>query len=136
MCVFCKIVSNEIPSYKIYEDELFLAFLDISQTTKGHTLVIPKQHYEDFLDLEDAFAGKLYSLTSKLTKHICKQLKVKDVNVLTNTGSKAGQTVMHCHIHIIPRYEKDSFAISFSQNETKEKDFLDLKNELSYPDQS
>ncbi len=107
MCVFCKIVNGEIPSYKIYENETTMAFLDISQNTKGHTLVIPKKHIENIFDLDDYTAKELFSTVTKTVKLLKNKLHFEDVNILNNNGPKAGQVVNHYHIHIIPRYGND-----------------------------
>lgn len=106
-CVFCKIINNEIPSYKIYEDDDFLAFLDISQVTKGHTLVIPKKHVKDIFEIDEDLMAKTYALVNKLANEICSKLGANGVNLLNNNGAIAGQTVFHYHVHIIPRYDTD-----------------------------
>ena len=107
MCVFCKIVNGEIPSYKIYETDNVMAFLDISQNTKGHTLVIPKKHIESIFDLDDQTGRDLFEAVIKTTNILKNKLGFKDVNLLNNNGSLAGQVVNHYHIHIIPRYGND-----------------------------
>ncbi|MGI6710179.1 MAG: HIT family protein [Bacilli bacterium] len=131
MCVFCKIVKGEIPSYKVYEDENYLAFLDISQATLGHTLVIPKAHYENFLDLKNP--GKIFELTQKITTKISKTLNVSDFNILNNTGIKAGQTVNHFHLHIIPRYKENDLLLEFKKNSLTKEDFTNLLNKITAP---
>lgn len=128
MCVFCKIINDEIPSYKVYEDEKFLAFLDISQATKGHTLVIPKTHYNSMEDIDPILAGELFTLTVKLANKIAKVLKVDNYNIINNKGPLAGQTVEHFHIHIIPRYDYDDINIKFSSNNLSKEDFLNIQN--------
>lgn len=130
MCIFCKIVKNEIPSYKIYEDDMFLAFLDISQATKGHTLVIPKKHYNSMEDIDPTLAGELFTLTVKLANNIANALNITNYNILNNKGSLAGQTVEHFHLHIIPRYETDDILIEFRPNKLTDQEFLNLKNLL------
>lgn len=117
MCVFCEIVKGNIPSKKVYEDDDYLAILDISQTTKGHTLVMPKKHYENILEMPSAEAGKLMEISQCLANKIVKSLNAKGCNILNNTNEVAGQSVMHTHIHIIPRYdESDSIKIEFKEN--------------------
>ena len=107
MCVFCKIINGEIPSYKIYETDTVMAFLDISQNTKGHTLVIPKKHIESIFDLDEQTGRDLFEAVIKTTNILKNKLGFKDVNLLNNNGSLAGQVVNHYHIHIIPRYGND-----------------------------
>lgn len=110
-CLFCKIVSGEIPAAKVYEDEDVLAFLDISQVTKGHTLIIPKQHFENLYDLNSETAGNLFAVVPKIANALKTQFEPVGVNLLNNTGEKAGQTVFHIHLHLIPRYGKgDGFG--------------------------
>ena len=108
MCVFCKIASGEFSSHKIYEDEKVLAILDLSQATKGHTLVIPKKHYENIFDLDEETSKHLFNVVRKISKHYKETDKnIVGINLLNNNGPKAGQTVMHYHMHILPRYEND-----------------------------
>lgn len=110
-CIFCKIVQGEIPAAKVYEDEHVLAFMDISQVTKGHTLVIPKVHQEDIFELDEEVASHLFSVIPKIANSIKKQFKPLGLNIVNNNGEAAGQTVFHYHIHLIPRYgEGDGFG--------------------------
>ena len=106
-CIFCTIVQKDIPGKIIYEDDVCLAFLDLSQTTDGHTLVIPKKHYKNILEVNDETLTHLIVVTKKLANKIVKNLNANGVNILTNANEIAGQTVMHFHIHIIPRYNQD-----------------------------
>jgi len=117
MCVFCSIVAGDIPSKKVYEDDDILAILDISQVTKGHTLVMPKKHYENLLECPKETLDKLIEKVQDLAKQICNKLDAKGFNILVNTNEVAGQTVMHLHFHIIPRYdENDTIKIEFKEN--------------------
>ena len=110
-CIFCKIVQKDIPGKIIYEDDVCLAFLDLSQTTDGHTLVIPK----NILEVDDETLAHLIVVTKKLANKIVKNLNANGVNILTNANEIAGQTVMHFHIHIIPRYNlDDKIEINFT----------------------
>lgn len=106
-CIFCKIVSGEIPSAKVYEDEHVYAFLDISQVTKGHTLVVPKIHKETIFDLSSDMAGPLFESVKKVADALKASLSPSGLNLLNNNGETAGQTVFHYHIHLIPRYSLD-----------------------------
>ena len=117
MCIFCDIIDGNIPSKKVYEDDKFLAILDISQTTMGHTLVMPKKHYENMLEMPENEYGELMMLVHRLASKIVGNLSANGVNILINTNATAGQTVMHTHVHIIPRYdENDTIKISFTEN--------------------
>ncbi len=130
MCIFCKIVKGEIPAYKIYEDDEFLAFLDISQASVGHALVVTKKHYDNVLEMEEDVAGRLFSLSVKLAKQIKKNLNVSGVNILNNSGESAGQSVMHAHVHIIPRYENDTVTFRFTKNQLSDSELLTLAERI------
>lgn len=119
-CIFCMIANKEIPGKIVYEDDVCLAFLDLSQTTYGHTLVIPKQHVTNILEVDSTTAAHLFEVVAKLSQKITKALNAKGCNILSNAGEVAGQTVMHFHIHIIPRYDnQDGFKMHFENNEGK-----------------
>lgn len=124
MCIFCKILNKEIPSYKIYEDDDFYAMLDISQATPGHTLVLPKKHITNIFDLPEDLASKLFVVVKKISDLLKDKLGFSDLNILNNSGQIAGQTVMHLHIHIIPRYTKEEINLSPVEHEYN-KDLLE-----------
>lgn len=112
MCVFCKIINKEIPSSTVYEDKNVLAILDLSQTTYGHTLVMPKKHVETFLDLDKETLNNVFSVAQDLAIKIKNKLGASGVNILNNSYPVAGQSVMHMHVHIIPRYSnQDDFKV-------------------------
>src|SRR5690554_371986 len=111
MSVFTKIIKREIPSNIVYEDDLVIAFLDISQTTKGHTLVVPKKTYENIYELNNDIAMHLFKVVVKLSQAIKKALNPDGLNIVNNNGVTAGQSVFHYHIHIIPRYKDDDYII-------------------------
>ena len=106
MCVFCKIINGEIPSFKIYETEDLVAFLDISQATKGHTLIVPKKHFENLLALDEETLKKISVAQKEVANILSKKLGTSAFNFVNNCGSVAGQSVMHVHFHVIPRYDK------------------------------
>ena len=109
-CVFCAIAEGEIPSFKIYEDDLVLAYLDINPFTTGHTLVIPKVHSTGIADTPDEMLAALVSRVKKIAVHLKNALPCDGFNILQNNGEAAGQTVMHIHFHIVPRYGKEEIA--------------------------
>ena len=109
-CLFCKITAGELPSTKIYEDEDVLAFLDIKPVNPGHTLVIPKKHFENIHDTPDALIGKVAIAAKKIADAILK-VGAKGINIGMNNGAHAGQVVFHAHVHVMPRYGKDSFSL-------------------------
>ncbi len=123
-CLFCKIVAGDIPASKVYEDEHILAFLDISQTTPGHTLVITKKHYRNILDLDPQVAQDLFGQVPALARRLKNAVGAQGINVLNNSEEAAGQTVFHTHVHLLPRFEAgDGLEIQF---QTKEPDFEHL----------
>lgn len=112
-CIFCKIINKEIPSKIVYEDELVLAILDLSQATYGHTLVMPKKHYENIYEIDDETLAHLIKIVKKLAIKIKNKLNAKGINILNNNEIAAGQSIMHLHFHIIPRYDNDDLIINF-----------------------
>ena len=112
-CIFCKIAAGEIPSATVYEDDDFRAILDLGPAAKGHTLVIPKSHSDNLLSVEPDTAAKALKVISKTANAIKDALGCDGINVVQNNGEAAGQTVMHLHFHIIPRYKNDSVNIGW-----------------------
>lgn len=115
--IFCKIIAGEIPCHKVYEDDDVLAFLDISQVTKGHTLVVSKKHYDNFLTIPKQEMHKVMDVAQRIGQVQMKLLNAKGVNILMNCYEQAGQTVMHYHVHVIPRYQSvEGFELTFKEN--------------------
>ena len=114
--IFTKIIKREIPANIIYEDDLVIAFLDISQATLGHTLVVTKREYENIFELDDKISAHLYKVVVKLSKAINKAFNPSGLNILNNNGQVAGQTVFHYHIHIIPRYNESDVKFTLTNN--------------------
>ena len=104
-CIFCKIVKGEIPCHKVYEDEHYLAFLDIAPIDRGHAILVPKSHATDLLTLETEYLDKLGGVIAHLCGELIAKLAAVGLNVTSNIGARAGQIVMHTHFHLIPRYE-------------------------------
>ncbi len=129
MCVFCNIIEGKIPSAKIYEDDDVLAILDISQATKGHTLVMPKKHYENILQIPEDEYIKVMSKVKKIAQVILKAFDAKGLNILNNCNEVSGQTVMHFHVHIIPRYNTDDIQIKFTDH-SLQYNLEDIKNQI------
>lgn len=127
-CIFCKIINGELPSAKVYEDENVLAFLDISQVTKGHTLVVPKVHQPNVYELTPEAAKHVFSAVPKIARAIKAAYNPIGLNLLNNNGEFAGQSVFHFHVHIIPRYgENDGFGAVWKTH-TSEYTQEDLQN--------
>lgn len=116
-CIFCKIVNGEIPAAKVFENEHVMAFLDISQVTKGHTLVIPKVHKENLFELTPDIAKNLFESVPSIANALKKEYKPLGLNLVNNNGEQAGQTVFHFHMHLIPRYgQGDGFGAVWKSN--------------------
>ena len=109
--VFCKIINGEIPCHKIYEDDDVLAFLDISPVSKGHTLVLSKKHYDNFLTIPHEEMHKVMDVAQRIGQVSIKFLGADGVNILTNCYESAGQSVMHFHVHVIPRYSNEGSKV-------------------------
>jgi len=120
-CIFCKIVNQEIPSYCVYEDEKVYAFLDITQVTKGHTLLIPKQHVTDIFEYDEALAADIFARIPKVAQALEKAFpEMTGLNIINNNKEIAYQSVFHSHIHLIPRYSNaDDFSIHFGNHQTQ-----------------
>ena len=122
-CIFCKIINKQIPSSVVYEDNDVVAFLDISQATKGHTLVLPKKHYANLLEIEEEVLAKVIKVAKTIATSMQDSLGAKGFNLVNNCNEVAGQSVMHFHLHIIPRYDHEEFVIAPKENNNK----FDLK---------
>ena len=109
-CIFCKIVKGEIPCNKVYENKQILAFLDIHPTNKGHTLIIPKEHYADLTETPDNILSELSKTIKEIGPKIVDAVNANGFNVISNVKAAAGQVIFHTHVHIIPRFEGDGFS--------------------------
>lgn len=123
-CVFCKILKGEIPSEKIYENDKVYAFLDIMPVNPGHTLVIPKEHYDNIEDLPEDLMCEMSKIVKKVGQAIKKGLGSKSYNIALNNGEVAGQVVPHVHFHVIPRKTSDGLKLwpqrQYQDQEAKE----------------
>ena len=131
-CIFCKIVAGEIPASKVYEDDHFLAFLDISQVTPGHTLVIPKKHARNLLEMTPDETAALFNIVSRVTKKVESATQPQGMNIISNMEEIAGQSVFHTHVHILPRYsQEDDLKIDFIAHEPDFAPLAQLAKEIS-----
>jgi len=121
-CIFCKLANGIIPTNTIYEDESFRVILDASPATKGHALVLPKEHFANLYELEDEYASKLMIVAKKVVTEMTDILGCDGFNLIQNNGTVAGQTVFHFHLHLIPRYEGDKAGLTFNSG-TADADF-------------
>ncbi|MDQ0254221.1 histidine triad (HIT) family protein [Evansella vedderi] len=133
-CIFCKIANGDIPSAKVYEDDKVLAFLDLSQVTKGHTLVIPKKHEENIYELSEESVHAVFSAVPKISRALKAAYEPKGLNMLNNNGKDAGQSVFHYHVHLLPRYGKgDGFGAVWHDHssEYSGEDLQEIAREIS-----
>ena len=112
-CIFCKLANGVIPTNSIYEDEDFNVILDAAPATRGHALILPKEHADNLYELPDETAAKAMVLAKKLAKNMTDKLNCAGFNLVQNNGTVAGQTVFHFHLHLIPRYDDDGQAINW-----------------------
>ncbi len=126
-CIFCKIANGEIPSTTLYEDEDFRVILDLGPATRGHALLLPKEHYQDLFALDDETASKVLVTAKKVAGKIKKAMDADGFNLVQNNGEAAGQTVFHFHMHMIPRYKDDNAGILWTPGETTPEDMAEVK---------
>lgn len=130
-CIFCKIANGEIPSSTIYEDEDFRVFLDLNPATRGHALIVPKEHFADLFELDDELAKKAIILAKKLAGHMKQALGCVGFNLVQNNGEAAGQTIFHFHMHLIPRYENDKAGITWNPGTVSAQELKELADLLA-----
>ena len=118
-CIFCKIANGVIPSTTLYEDEQFRVILDLGPASRGHALILPKQHFADVCDLDEEIAAKVLPLGAKIGAAMKKSLGCSGFNLVQNNGEAAGQTVFHFHVHVIPRYEGGPVIAGWTPGEEK-----------------
>lgn len=130
-CIFCKIAAGEIPAKTIYEDGDFRVILDLGPATKGHALILPKDHAENLYELSDETASKVLVLAKKMATKMKEKLCCDGLNIVQNNGTTAGQTVMHFHMHLIPRYNGDGQKILWDPKETTQEELEAIKNQIT-----
>ncbi len=124
-CIFCQIVAGKIPSSKLYEDEHVLSFLDINPINHGHSLVIPKRHFQSIIDIDEEDIKRCFAVTKKVAMAIKDALQCEGINIIQNNFRAAGQVIDHFHIHIIPRFEGDGFLTSWPGKPYKDSSLMD-----------
>ena len=133
-CIFCKIAAGEIPSETVYEDEDFRVILDLNPASKGHALILPKDHADDIFDLSDKDKERVLFVASKVASAMKEALCCTGINLVQNNGESAGQTVKHFHLHLIPRYVGDSAMVlwkpGISEPEEQKRIAMDIKAKI------
>ena len=126
-CIFCQIIEKKIPSHILFENDITLAFLDIFPVSKGHTIVIPKNHYNNLEDIPVAELTELFRIVKEISGLIKKKLKIDGYNILQNNFRAAGQVINHFHVHIIPRSKEDGkFRLIIPREQSKEEELKQL----------
>lgn len=126
-CIFCKIANGEIPSTTLYEDDDFRVILDMGPATRGHALLLPREHYTNLFELDDALAGRALVTAKEVAVRMKEALGADGFNLVQNNGETAGQTVMHFHIHLIPRYENDQAGILWTPGSTTPEEMEEIR---------
>jgi histidine triad (HIT) family protein len=126
-CIFCKIANGEIPSTTLYEDEDFRVILDMGPATRGHALLLPKEHYANLFELDDELAAKVLPTAKKVAGKVKAALGADGYNLVQNNGECAGQTVFHFHLHMIPRYENDHAGIEWNPGTVTKEEMEEIK---------
>ncbi|MCR5102496.1 MAG: HIT family protein [Butyrivibrio sp.] len=130
-CIFCKIANGEIPSNTIYEDDNFRVILDNGPATKGHALILPKEHYADLFELSEEAASEVLIVAKKVSEKMKKTLNMDGLNVVQNNGETAGQTVKHFHVHLIPRYENDGQHILWNPTSPSAEELVQVRDTIN-----
>lgn len=125
-CIFCKIANGDIPSATLYEDDDFRVILDLGPATKGHALILPKEHFANLFEIPEELEAKAFTLAKKMASRMKDALGCDGFNIVQNNGIAAGQTVFHFHIHLIPRYDHDEAGIAWKPGTLTE----EVKEEL------
>lgn len=129
-CIFCKIANGEIPSQTLYEDEDFRVILDLGPATKGHALILPKEHHANLYELPEEAAGKVMKLAKKMAGIMTERLGCEGFNLVQNNGDLAGQTVFHFHMHLIPRYRADGQKIGWKPQEVSQTELEEVRRQI------
>ena len=130
-CIFCKIANGDIPSATLYEDEKFRVILDLGPASKGHALILPKEHFADIYEIPEELAGEAYKLAAKMAKKMTKALSCDGFNIVQNNKEVAGQTVFHFHMHLIPRYKEDQVGLTWKPGTLTDEVKQEILNKLN-----
>ena len=129
-CIFCKIANGEIPSKTLYEDELYRVILDLGPATRGHALILPKDHYADLYELPEEDWARILKLAKKMAVRITERMGCDGFNLVQNNGEAAGQTVRHFHMHLIPRYRDDNQQINWIPGNPDQEELEEIRRQI------
>ena len=130
-CIFCKIINGEIPSHVLYEDEQFKVILDVNPATKGHALILPKEHYANLYELPEETAADAMKLAQRMMRKMTEKLDCDGFNIVQNNGEAAGQTVFHFHMHLIPHYKNDGEILKYIAGDPGQEELERIKKTLT-----
>ena len=130
-CIFCKIANGDIPSRTIYEDDDFRVIMDLAPATKGHSLILPKEHYKNIYELADGTAAKVFPLAKKMAALMTEKLGADGFNIMQNNNEVAGQTVFHFHMHLIPRYNGDGQTLVMKPQTMTDEEMEDIRKNFT-----
>lgn len=130
-CIFCKLANGDIPTATLYEDDDFRVILDAGPASKGHALILPKEHYANLYELDDELAAKVLVLAKKMITKLTDILGCDGYNIVQNNGEAAGQTVFHFHLHMIPRYKDDHVGLGWKMGELTEEEKEEILSKIN-----
>ncbi|SHJ43435.1 HIT family protein [Parasporobacterium paucivorans] len=130
-CIFCKIANGDIPTYQLYENEDFRVIFDAAPATRGHALILPKNHYADIFEADEVTVAKAFALAKQMAEVMRNVLGCDGINIIQNNGREAGQTVFHLHVHLIPRYEGQEKILTWKQHEHSKRDMEELVRQIA-----
>ena len=129
-CIFCKIANGQIPANALYEDDVVKVIFDLSPASRGHVLILPKNHFDNVYSLDSETAAHIFQVAVKIANGLKTALNCDGLNIVQNNGEAAGQTVMHFHMHLIPRYKQDTVNITWVPGENSEQKIEELKAKI------
>lgn len=130
-CIFCKLANGDIPTNSLYEDEIVKVIFDANPASKGHVLILPKNHFNDIYDMDDETAAHVFKVAVKIAKAYKSALEYDGLNIVQNNGESAGQTVFHFHMHIIPRYRKDTVHVAWEPGTIGDETVKEIKDKVT-----
>jgi len=130
-CIFCKLANGEIPTRSIYEDEDFKVILDAAPATRGHALILPKEHADNLFQLSEEMTRRAFALARKMAVSMTETLGCQGFNIVQNNGEAAGQTVFHFHIHLVPRYTDDGQGLFWEPRHYSDETLDEIRSQLA-----
>ena len=130
-CIFCKLSNGDIPTNALYEDDVVKVIFDLNPASKGHVLILPKNHFDDIYSMDDATAAHVFQVAVKVAKAMKETLGCEGLNIVQNNGEIAGQTVFHFHMHLIPRYEGDNQHILWKPTEVTQDELEEIRKQIT-----